>query len=111
MLKKSLKYRPNLNQMKPYVPGRSIESVAQDLGITDIIKLASNENALGCPLTEEELKSAYDKIYYYANKERRSYPVYIDYTLTGETAKPLKNEDMTVQNGRIIINSTRGLFD
>lgn len=34
--------------LSPYVPGKSIEEVANEYGISDIIKLASNENALGC---------------------------------------------------------------
>lgn len=43
--------------LSPYVPGKSIEEVAQEYGIHDIIKLASNENALGCsPKVIEVLK-------------------------------------------------------
>lgn len=34
--------------LSAYVPGKSIEEVAHEYGISDIIKLASNENALGC---------------------------------------------------------------
>ena len=34
--------------LSPYVPGKSIEEVAKEYGISDIIKLASNENAFGC---------------------------------------------------------------
>lgn len=34
--------------LSPYVPGKSIEEVAKEYGIQDIIKLASNENAFGC---------------------------------------------------------------
>lgn len=32
---------------KDYIPGKPIEEVQQELGITDIIKMASNENPLG----------------------------------------------------------------
>lgn len=32
----------------PYQPGKSIASLEQELGIQHVIKLASNENALGC---------------------------------------------------------------
>lgn len=42
--------------IKPYVPGKSIESLKHEQGLTDIIKLASNENPLGCsPLVMETL--------------------------------------------------------
>lgn len=37
-----------IQDLSPYVPGKSIEEVAQEYGISDIIKLGSNENALGC---------------------------------------------------------------
>ena len=34
-------------KIKPYVPGKPIEEVKRELGIDDVIKLASNENPLG----------------------------------------------------------------
>ena len=34
-------------QMQPYSPGRPIEEVQRELGLADVIKLASNENPLG----------------------------------------------------------------
>ncbi len=37
-----------IRSLIPYVPGKSIEELAKEKGITDIIKLASNENPLGC---------------------------------------------------------------
>ncbi len=43
----NLDFRENLLQIKPYVPGKPIDEVKRELGITDVIKLASNENALG----------------------------------------------------------------
>lgn len=36
-----------IKNLKPYVPGRSIEEVQRQYGLKEIIKLASNENALG----------------------------------------------------------------
>ena len=38
---------PGITDIEHYVPGRTIAEVARELGITDIIKLASNENPLG----------------------------------------------------------------
>ena len=38
---------PGISRIAPYVPGRTIDEVARELGSTDIIKLASNENPLG----------------------------------------------------------------
>ncbi|MGI6037869.1 MAG: histidinol-phosphate transaminase [Limnochordia bacterium] len=34
-------------RIKPYVPGKPIEEVQRELGLKDVIKLASNENPLG----------------------------------------------------------------
>ena len=39
--------RPQIKGFEPYLPGRSIDSVKRELGLKSIIKLASNENALG----------------------------------------------------------------
>lgn len=38
------RYRPDLDDIPRYVPGRPIEEVARELGITSIDKLASNEH-------------------------------------------------------------------
>ena len=40
-------HREQIMQIKPYVPGKPVEEVERELGITDVIKLASNENPLG----------------------------------------------------------------
>lgn len=47
-----------IQTLTPYEPGKSIESLKQELGLTDIIKLASNENPLGCgPKAKTALES------------------------------------------------------
>lgn len=38
---------PGVRQLKPYEPGKPISELQRELGIDDIIKLASNENPLG----------------------------------------------------------------
>ena len=37
----------HIRRIQPYVPGRPIEEVARELGLSEVIKLASNENPLG----------------------------------------------------------------
>lgn len=37
-----------IQTLSPYIPGKSAEELAQEQGLTDIIKLASNENPWGC---------------------------------------------------------------
>lgn len=39
--------RPNVRRMAPYVPGKPIEEVKRELGLTEVVKLASNENPFG----------------------------------------------------------------
>lgn len=47
-----------IRELAPYVPGKSAEALAEEQGLTDIIKLASNENPLGCsPAVHEALAS------------------------------------------------------
>lgn len=39
--------RPNILNVKQYVPGKPVEEVQRELGLKEVIKLASNENCLG----------------------------------------------------------------
>ncbi len=39
--------RPCVDKLRPYTPGKPIEEVQREYGLSDIIKLASNENPLG----------------------------------------------------------------
>src|SRR5688572_15265702 len=42
-----LKVHPDITSLSPYVPGKPIEELQRELGLTRVIKLASNENPLG----------------------------------------------------------------
>ena len=39
--------RHNVLEIQPYTPGKPISEVQRELGLTDVVKLASNENSLG----------------------------------------------------------------
>ncbi len=43
----TLSVADHIRRLRPYVPGKPIEEVQRELGLTDVIKLASNENPLG----------------------------------------------------------------
>lgn len=43
----TLHVHPDIAALSPYVPGKPIEELQRELGLTRVIKLASNENALG----------------------------------------------------------------
>ncbi len=56
--------RKGVLEIEPYVPGKSIEEVQTELGLTEIAKMASNENPLGpSPMAlaamEKELKNVH----------------------------------------------------
>jgi histidinol-phosphate/aromatic aminotransferase/cobyric acid decarboxylase-like protein len=42
---------PHVASLQPYVPGKPIEEVEREYGVSDVAKLASNENALASALT------------------------------------------------------------
>jgi histidinol-phosphate aminotransferase len=64
-MKKQL-FRKELAQFQPYVPGKPIEEVKKEYGLTEIEKLASNENQLGpSPLAIEAVRKALDDINLY----------------------------------------------
>ena len=43
----SIPVADHIARLRPYVPGKPIEEVQRELGLRDVIKLASNENPLG----------------------------------------------------------------
>ena len=57
---------PGVRQLKPYEPGKPISELQRELGIEDIIKLASNENPLGpSPRAVEAMREALDDVALY----------------------------------------------
>ncbi len=57
---------PGVRQLKPYEPGKPISELQRELGIDDIIKLASNENPLGpSPRAVEAMHAALDDVALY----------------------------------------------
>ncbi len=57
---------PWVQTLAPYVPGKPIEELERELGITNIIKLASNENPFGpSPLAIEAMQRALTETWLY----------------------------------------------
>lgn len=52
--------REEVENLKPYLPGKSIDDVKKEYNLTTIVKLASNENPLGC--SELAKKSIIDSL-------------------------------------------------
>jgi histidinol-phosphate aminotransferase len=57
-----------IQNLEPYKAGKPISELQRELGITDIIKLASNENPLGSsPLAIEAMKKEFGSLHLYPN--------------------------------------------
>ena len=58
--------RKGVSSLEAYVPGRAIEDVAAEYGLSEIVKLASNENALGpTPRAMEAIRDALEGLHRY----------------------------------------------
>jgi histidinol-phosphate aminotransferase len=58
--------KPQVATLVPYSPGKPIAEVQRELGLTDVIKLASNENPFGpAPAVVEAIRAAVPEIAYY----------------------------------------------
>lgn len=61
-----LKPRDVVPRMEPYIPGKPISDVKRELGLQDVIKLASNENPLGCsPIAKQAIQNMVDELALY----------------------------------------------
>lgn len=59
-----MKVKKQLLSLKAYDPGKSIDNVKKELGLTKIVNLASNENPFGC---SENISEALRSISHYAH--------------------------------------------
>jgi len=58
--------RPNVLGMTPYSPGKPIDEVKRELGLTEVVKLASNENPLGpSPMAMAAVRRAAETMHIY----------------------------------------------
>jgi histidinol-phosphate aminotransferase len=80
--------------LHPYTPGKPVEELERELGISNAIKLASNENPLGCSdLAKQAINAAIQSI--------ESYPDANAYYLKQKLADKLRVEveQITIGNG------------
>jgi len=83
-----------VTKLQPYVPGKPIEELERELGITNIVKLASNENPLG---PSEKVLAALAE----ASKQVTRYPDGNGFTLKSALAEKyhLNTDQITLGNG------------
>ena len=62
----SIKSRMEIRDLQPYKPGKPIEDVQREYGLDKVIKLASNENPLGCsPKVKEAIEKTFNHLSIY----------------------------------------------
>lgn len=85
-------FKPYVDKIVPYEPGRPIEEVERELGLKHVIKLASNENPLGSsPKAVKAMQAALNKVflypdggsYYLKNKIFETYKIPVDQIVIG----------------------------
>lgn len=86
---------PGIRTLAPYVPGKSADELTRERGLTDIIKLAGNENPLGCsPLVKLVLADL-------SGKQIAAYPMSVNHPLRHKLAEKLgvDTDMITIGNG------------
>jgi histidinol-phosphate aminotransferase len=64
--------RKGIMDLKPYIPGKPIEEVKKELGLKEVIKLASNETSIGpSPFAVEAVKKEVENINLYPETTSR----------------------------------------
>lgn len=59
-------FKNELSKLNPYVPGKPVEEVQKEYGLTSVVKLASNENQLGpSPKAVEAVKAELENLNVY----------------------------------------------
>ncbi|MCC5910774.1 MAG: histidinol-phosphate transaminase [Clostridiaceae bacterium] len=62
----TITFRHQIKELSPYQPGKPIEDVKREYGLKEVIKMASNENPLGCsPKVKESILEVLDSLNYY----------------------------------------------
>lgn len=84
-----------IQTLSPYIPGKSIDELAKEQGLTNIIKLASNENPLGCSLQVKEIMAKLSSQYI------ATYPDHMNHPLRQKLAGKLRVDKamITLANG------------
>lgn len=95
----TVRYRPELKSIAPYQPGKPIEDVQRELGLERVVKLASNENPLGCsPRVREAVLQALERanIYPDGNATLLKQKIAQKYGVTPEMVLPTCGSDEMV---------------
>jgi len=90
---------PGVRSLQPYQPGKPIEDLQREYGLTDIIKLASNENPLGpSPLAVAAIKKQLNELSRYPDGNGFELKTSLCYQLSVPAHKIQPNQ-ITLGNG------------
>lgn len=101
----------HLFDIKPYIPGKPVEEVQRELGLDEVLKLASNENILGpSPKAVEAIRNIAPEVNFYPDGGA----FYLRQKIAGKFG--VKFENVVVGNGtdeliRILCTATLGPED
>lgn len=103
-----IKPRDYVAKIRPYVPGKPLRELERELGITDCIKLASNENPLGpSPMAVNAVKESLA-----AGGDLHRYPDGGGYYLKTALAERLSTRETAISTDEIILgNGSNELID
>ena len=89
--------RPHLRDVKPYIPGKPVQEVQRELGLSGkIVKLASNENPLGpSPLARQAILAELENLWLYPEDS----VFYLKQALAGLHGVPV--DTIVVGNGAV----------
>ena len=69
-----MKPKAAIRGLPVYEPGKPLEEVKRELGLDEVIKLASNENPFGCsPKVKESMASEFDSLPFIPKAPLRSF--------------------------------------
>ena len=96
-----------LEKIKPYEPGKPIEELQRELGLKEVVKLASNESPLGPPKESIEATRA-------AINELNRYPDDSCFHLKAKISErfdvPVRNITIGAGSAELIVNAARSLL-
>jgi len=103
-----VEHRKVIDPMRPYVPGRPIEDVQREFGLTSVVKLASNENPLGCsPKAREAVLASLAESSYYPDGNCTNLRARLSETLgvkPGEIVFGCGADEIIGMTGKVFVN-------
>jgi histidinol-phosphate aminotransferase len=97
----------HLEKIRPYEPGKPIEELQRELGLKEVVKLASNESPLGPPKASiEAVRKAIDELNRYPDDSCYN----LKHKVSGKFGVPTRNVTVGAGSAELIVNAARSLL-